>query len=334
MNRIAKASPLLLTSLVFIISCSNKKKKNAFEDLLRKAPFAAVTDSVKQFPKNDELYFRRAVLLNSNNQPAAALSDFEKAWSLSHKEQYAMGIGNLLLETSPDSALQFIKKATAELPRSLLLKITLARSLSEAGKTDEALSTCNEILNLNPQQVDILKIKADLLSKKGMNAEAMEVLEKAYTLTPYDIELNYILALNYAENKNSRVLALCDSLIKADSLGTHGEPYYYKGIYYSNIGNKEEALRQFDACIKHDKFFHEGYIEKGAVYFDMKNYAEAFKMFKLCNTLSPDYAPAWYWMAKCQEAAGQKEEAKLNYQKAYGLDNTMTEAKEAASAIK
>jgi hypothetical protein len=31
---------------------------------------------------------------------------------------------------------------------------------------------------------------------------------------------------------------------------------------------------------------------------------------------------------------GQKEEAKLNYQRAYGLDNSFTEAKEAADKIK
>jgi len=39
-------------------------------------------------------------------------------------------------------------------------------------------------------------------------------------------------------------------------------------------------------------------------------------------------------MGKCQEAVGQKDEAKLNYQRAYGLDKTFTEAKEAADRIK
>lgn len=319
--------------MIFIIGCADKNKGNDFTEMLTKPPYAGITDSIKQYPGNDELHFRRAILLNTNNQSAAALADFKKAWSLSHKEQYALGIGNLLLETSPDSAMQFIRKAAEELPKSLLLKITLARSLSEAGKTDEALRTCDEALALNPQQVDVLKIKADLLNQKRMDTEATEVLEKAYSLTPYDVELNYMLALNYAENKNSRVLALCDSLIKADSLGIHGEPYYYKGIYYSNIGDKEAALQQFDACIKHDKYFHEGYIEKGGVFFDLKNYPEAFKIFRLCNTLSPDYAPAWYWMGKCQEAMGQKDEARLNYQKALGLDKNFTEAKDALDKI-
>jgi len=37
-----------------------------------------------------------------------------------------------------------------------------------------------------------------------------------------------------AETKNEKLLPLTDSLIRADSLETHAEPYYYKGIYYNN----------------------------------------------------------------------------------------------------
>lgn len=334
MKSLTKIYSLLFICMIFIIACNDKKMKNDYSEILDKPPFKPISDSIKLSPGNDDLYFRRAVLLNSNDLPAPALADFQTAWTLSRKEPYAMGISNLLLEKNPDSAIQFIKKAAKDLPKSLLLKITLARSLSQAGKTDEALRTCDAVLALNPLQVDILKVKGELLSQKGMPAEAVQTLEKAYSLTPYDIELNYILALNYAENKNSRVLSLCDSLIKIDTLGVHGEPYYYKGIYYSNTGDKATALSQFDACIKHDKFFHEGYIEKGALLYDLNNYEAAFKVFKLCNTLSPDYPAAWYWMGKCQEATGQKEEAKLNYLKAYSLDKSLIEAKQAAEKFK
>lgn len=328
-----KKSAIFLGLIVFVAACKNKKEESPYTELLTKPPYAAITDSIRNEPKNEELYFRRAVLLNTNSQPEPALADFLKAWSLKKNEKYALGAGNILLDKKPDSAIRFISDALKEFPESILLKLGLAKSNNASGKTDQALQLCDEILKLNPQQVDVLKMKAELVSKKGDNNESLKILENAYQLTPYDVELNYILALNYAENNNSRVLVLCDSLIKADSLSVHGEPYYYKGIYYSNTGNKEAALQQFDACIKHDKYFHEGYIEKGSVFFDLKNYPEAFKIFKLCNTLTPDYAPAWYWMGKCQEAMGNNEEAKLSYQKAYGLDNTFTEAKEAADKV-
>jgi hypothetical protein len=39
-------------------------------------------------------------------------------------------------------------------------------------------------------------------------------------------------------------------------------------------------------------------------------------------------------MGRCQEALGQKTEAKMNYDRAYGLDKSFIKAKEAAEKIK
>ncbi len=132
------------------------------------------------------------------------------------------------------------------------------------------------------------------------------------------------------KQKIQKSVALCDSLIKIDTLNNHAEPYYYKGIYYSNIGDKQKAIQLFDQAIQNDYYYLNAHIEKGRVLYEQKKYAEALKVFKLPNTVSPDFADAWYWIGKCQEAMGQKEEARLNYQRAYGLDKTFTEAKEAA----
>jgi tetratricopeptide (TPR) repeat protein len=140
--------------------------------------------------------------------------------------------------------------------------------------------------------------------------------------------------LKFAETKNPRVISLCDSLIRADSLGIHAEPYYYKGIYYSNINDKAKALLLFDEAIKHDYTFLDGYIEKGGVLYEMKKYPDALTVFNLALNVSPDFADTYYWIAKCQEAMGKKDEARLNYQRAYGLNNKLTEAKEAADKLK
>jgi tetratricopeptide (TPR) repeat protein len=333
-KKLAKIVFLAFAGLILISSCTDKTTKTAFDEVLNNPPFAGLTDSIKQNPDNDYLYFRRAVLLNSKNQPEPALLDFKKAWSLKKDEQYALGISTLLLENKPDSAIQFLNQALKDIPNSLLLQLSLARGYDAQNKTDDALRICEEILQKNPEQVDLLKMKAALLSKKGNETEASTILEKAYRLAPFDVELNYILALKFAETKNPKVISLCDSLIRADSLGIHAEPYYYKGIYYSNINEKGKALSLFDDAIKHDYYFLDGYIEKGGILYDMKKYPEALKVFNLALTISPKFADTYYWIGKCQEAMGQKEEARLNYQRAYGLNNNFTEAKDAAESIK
>lgn len=324
---------LIIVVVLWITGCNNQGESSKFDDILAQPPYSSLSDSIQKQPENDDLYFRRAVLLNKNNFPEPALADFHKAWALQKREQYAFAISTILADKKPDSAIVFLTTALKDLPQSILLQISLARSYEAMNKTDDALRIAKGILQINPQQVDVLKMKADLLGKKGNDTAALAVLEKAYSLTPFDVELNYVLALRYAETKNPRVLSLCDSLIKKDSLHIHAEPYYYKGIYYSNINDKGKAITSFNQAIKTDYYFLNAYIEKGSILYEQKRWPEASSIFNLAISISPKFADAYYWLAKCQEAMGQKDEAKLNYQRAYGLDKSFIEAKEAAGKI-
>jgi tetratricopeptide (TPR) repeat protein len=74
-------------------------------------------------------------------------------------------------------------------------------------------------------------------------------------------------------------------------------------------------------------------MEKGSLFFNAKNYKEALETFELAASVSPTFAEAYYWIGKTKEALGNKDEAKLDYLRAYGLDKTMTEAKEAADRL-
>lgn len=324
---------LFIVAITILAGCNNSEESSPYGDLFRQQPFAPLTDSIKKDSKNPELYFRRAVLLNSNNLPEPALADFQKAWSIDKQEKYAYAISSLLVDKKSDSATIFLREALQAIPTSILLRLSLARAQDAQGQTDAALTTCNEILQLNPQQVDALVLKSDLFEKKNMTAESISVLEQAYAITPYDLELNYNLAYKYAESKNAKVIALCDSLAAKDSLGIHAEPFYYKGIYYSNINENGKAIAQFDQAIKKDYQFKNPYIEKGRILYEQKKYTDAMKVFQLVMRLSPSFADSYFWMAKCQEVMGQKAEAKLNYQRAYGLDKSWTEAKEAADRL-
>ncbi len=129
MKRFTKIAGAVTICMIFIIRCGDKKTASRFDELLAQAPYARVTDSIKKFPENDELYFRRAVLLNTSNLPEAALADFKMAWAVNKKEKYALGISTILSDTKNEGAVRFIKEAMAELPKSILLKIALIRVL-------------------------------------------------------------------------------------------------------------------------------------------------------------------------------------------------------------
>lgn len=330
MNRIL----LVCVVVFFIIGCNNGEESSPYSEILTQPPYSTLTDSIRQEPDNDNLYFRRAVLLNKNNFPEPALADFKKAWSLNKQEVYAVGVSNILLEKNINEATSFLQEAVKELPKSLLLKLNLIRAYDAQDKTDQALAVSNDILKEQPDQVNTLELQSELLMKKGDSARALAAMEQAYFYVPYNLELGYKLLYQYAETKNPKTLALADSLIAKDSLKLHAEPYYVKGIYYSNINDKAKAIQWFNETIRQDYNYLNAYIEKGKILFDQKKIPEAFKSFQTANSIDPAFADAWYWMARCQEASGQKEDAKLNYEKAFALDKSFTEAKEAAERIK
>ena len=331
--RIMKFFLLLLLSFLFW-SCGGSDSPSPYGEILSQPPFASVTDSIRRDPGNDELYFRRAVALNKNNLPEPALADFRKAWSLQSRENYAIGVSNILLDKKPDSAIVFLKDAIKELPKSMFLQLSLVRAYDTTGKTNDALAACDEILRQEPAQVNALLLKSDLLLKKDDAAGAVNALEKAYAYMPTNIEIVSKLAYQYAEAKNSKAVQLADSLIKKDSQRLFAGPYYIKGLYYSNINDRTKAIESFDGAIKVDHRYLNAYIEKGKILLDQKKTNEALKTFQLANTVTPSFPDAWYWMGKCQELLGDKAEAKENYEKAFELDNTFTEAKEAAEKIK
>jgi tetratricopeptide (TPR) repeat protein len=322
-----------LVCLFIISGCTNEGSQSPYAEIVNAPPFATITDSIKREPGRDDLYFRRAVLLNQNNFPEPALEDFKKAWSLNRQEKYALGAGNIYLEKNAESALLFLNAAIKELPGSVLLNLSLARANDNLNRSSEALAIIDKILIQEPSQVDFLKLKSAILDKKGLSKESLLLLQQAYKYAPFDVELNYELGYKYAEARDPTTILLMDSLAAADSGGHHAEPYYYKGLYYSNINEKTKAMEQFNLAIARNYYFLNAYIEKGRLLFDQKKFKEAYQVFNLAMTISPKFADAYYWMGRCQEELGQKAEAKMNYQRAFGLDKTFTDAKEAADKL-
>jgi tetratricopeptide (TPR) repeat protein len=323
----------LVVLLVLIDACNDREQASPYEDLLSRPPYANLTDSIHQSPSNADLYYRRGMLLSKNNNNPPALADLKKAWSLNKKESYAMAISNILLESKPDSAILFLQEALKMLPVSISLNMNLVQAYAGEQKFDNALVICNTILNKHPDQPAVLMMKSDLLEQKNDSVGSLKALEQAYQFAPFNEDLCYNLAFKYAQGKSPKALTLCDSLLRYDTAERKGEPYYFKGVYYANMNNIPQALNYFDKAIEYDYTFLDAYMEKGKIFYDKKKFDEAAKIFQLALRVSATYADAYYWLGKCQEALGQKEEAKLNYQRAYGLDKSLTEAKQAAEAM-
>ena len=334
MQKFKPSIPFFLLTILFVAGCGNKEEDSPYSNIYKLPELVSISDSIRQFPKNDDLYFRRSniILTLNENYDDAALYDLQKAWALNKKAEYAAELGYLYQRKSPDSAIQFLKKSLPLFPNRVDLSYNLADAYIAAKKYEPALAINDSILKTDPTNRLFLEKKANLLLDMNKKDEAVIILENLYKSGAKYIGAN--LAFLLAETKNPKVLSLTDEMIKADTAQEHGEPYYFKGVYYYNINDKLKALEFFNKAIINDKYFVDAWIEKGKTQLELNQTAIAKATFLKLIEISPDNAYAFYWLGKCEETAGNKEEARINYQKAFALDKTMTEAKEAADKLK
>jgi tetratricopeptide (TPR) repeat protein len=316
-------------SLITIASCSNNNE----DPVLDQPAYKTITDSIRANDRDPDLYYRRAVILYDHREKKYAEDDLRKAWSIKPKEAYALSLTTILRERSDKEATRFLEEAALKLPESIAVRIGLARGFQKQGKTKEAIDICNSIISIYPNQLDALLLKAELLEAENKDQEALETMAIAYNYAPGDAELVHNYAFALAEAKDPRALSLSDSLIRSDSAGRHAEPYYFKGLYYENTGDVATAMKWFEEAIRHDYYFLDAYMEKGQLQYNAKKFKESLLTFQLAATISPTFADAYFWVGRSLEALGNKADAKTNYQRAYGLDKAMTEARDAAAKL-
>ena len=88
-----------MAAIFLLAGCNTKNDKVS---VLSKPPFAALTDSIKQYPNNTRLLLQRAEMLSQHDLHELAYNDYRQAWARDSSEGVAMAyISNLFLVNKP-----------------------------------------------------------------------------------------------------------------------------------------------------------------------------------------------------------------------------------------
>jgi tetratricopeptide (TPR) repeat protein len=320
----------------FVIGCSlfdgnSKEAKTA--KILHSPPFESITDSIGQFPKNAHLYIQRAELLSQKDLPDLASYDYQKAWHLQPDETTALSYTASLFMTGKETqAITLLQECIKKYPQNIEFPRRLSEVYVQNGKNRAALDLFDKLVAADSNNFEALYQKGTLLAALKDTIHAIQSLERAYFLQPLQL-VGVSLANLYAETKNKRALELCDQLISSDSSKELTDAIFIKGIYFANTHQQDEALLQFEDCINHDWKFTEAYIEKGIILFNEHNIDEALQTFTLAARVSTTDPDAYYWMGRCYENIGKKDEARNNYVRALSLDKNFKESKESLKRL-
>jgi tetratricopeptide (TPR) repeat protein len=316
-------------------SCtSGTNDRESPEKILNAPPYAGITDSIKMFPKNADLYLERALLLSQNNRHELAMPDYKKAWELKPDEYVALQyVSNLMLVNRPDEAIRFLKECIASWPGNADLHRRLTEIYAQTGQTKKAIEQYDEWAQQDSLNFEVWYEKGILLTRLKDTAAAIKALEHSYKLQP----INYnglALASLYQATSNPKVITICDDLIRKDTTGIINDVLYLKGSYYSDTKQYRKAMDLFNECIRRDWKFADAYIEKGIILYEQKQYDSALNVFTMAATVANTNPDAWYWMARCYEIKGKKDLALLNYQRAVAIDKSFEEAREGIRRVK
>ena len=241
-------------------------------------------------------------------------------------------MSNLTITNKTNDAIKLLQDCIAKFPANEEFKRLLSDVYVQSGKSADALALFNNIIKNDSADADAWYEKGRLQEQIHDTPNAIASLQKAHDLQPtitYTLELANI----YAENNNSRALQLCGDVIGRDSSRELTDPFFIKGIYYSNTKQYDAAIVQFDSCIGRDWKLTDAYIEKGIAFFKQKNYDNALNTFRMAASVSFSYPDAYFWIGRCYEAINKKTEAAQYYEKAIMLDKDFTEAKEALKRV-
>lgn len=227
---------------------------------------------------------------------------------------------------------QFLTPLQSQLnknPDSLALWMQLVDAADSVQLYGLAVSYLDSMIIKDPQNQSLWMRKGRILKNKGDTMNALFSFDKAAQIYP-SVEVQMEMSNLFAEIKDKRALKI-NELIRLRKLGNQYDAYAYflDGVYYARTNNFSLAIKYLDSAIYLHYSFPDSYIEKGYVYFQQKDFKKALDVFQQLATINITYAMAYYWQAKCYEQMKLFADAITNYQKAYGLDKSLIEAKEA-----
>ncbi len=120
----------------------------------------------------------------------------------------------------------------------------IANTQYQEGKTNEAVASLQKALAIKPDDVDTLKLTADLLIASGREAEAQQYIAKLPAGTKMDP--NSILNIGikaFNEGKMDEAFAKFDQVVKENP--ELPDAYYYRGLVSLNKGKNAEAKADF-----------------------------------------------------------------------------------------
>lgn len=216
-------------------------------------------------------------------------------------------------------AIAHFEKIPAKFKDDLELKGLLGALYFSDSQYDNAITTANEILSIDPQNFDALELISLCNRAKGDTAAYKATSEKILAIDPYNPSANIQKAEDYALNKKYKLARESyKKALKGDPKNTDAKFGYAQMSYYADDVKTSEQL--FQEMIDEDPSNAAALAYMGKIAYDDENYLRAVKYIKEALKYDPSNYDYWLDYGTYLRYQGKFDDAAKAWTKATELD--------------
>lgn len=260
-----------------------------------KAALKYLNNLIKKSPQESQYYAALAYYYEEKENFKKAIPQYEKAMQLDPSEpNYQYSYIGCLEKMGNDAEARQQKLAIINNPKSSSeLKVQLVRDLLEEFETEEngterMMQMFRTALKQPQETTDLTQLYIGYMGMQKYSHDSIaNALKDVLAIEPTN-EDAYLFLLNYYESIDEKKL-LAETCQQAIDNGVDKlEFYFYQGIYYYQLDDKDKALQAFQNAVANRKFannpklYAECYSLIGSIYHEKDSLEKAFEAYEEC----------------------------------------------------
>lgn len=214
---------------------------------------------------------------------------------------------------------QVLKTALLQNDDKDKVKFAMVASYREAGKWEEAVTICEELVERHPQSNTYLQYLGDLYANLDRLDDSEACFRSALNVAPTDLTgLNNMGVVLGKQKKFDDALVYFRKALDIDP--GHVDSLFNMGNAYSNMSNTEQAIDCFSRAVLFDPKRRDAHTNLGSEYRRLGETHKAYDCFDAATKIDPDFACGYYSMGTVCRELGDRQKARELYHKALSLE--------------
>ena len=251
-----------------------------------------VNKKLSSKPKNITLLDFKASILEQMGRWDEAKECLDTILKIKPKNQNALYNKSRILVNEDDAFLEglnvieeYLKIRKRFDPLALIIK---ARSLFELGKHTQSLKICDEIIEKNPDDLEVTQLQSEIFYHQKKYKKSLQMIEKLIKLDSDDMMLmneksNVLIKLKKFEDS----IKISDMILSNDS--TDEIAWANKGEALFESGNAKQALRCLDNAVEFGATYDAAWYERARVLSVLEKYDDALDSLLVAVSIGADF---------------------------------------------